>query len=310
MIVVFSEVNDLVTNKVIEWLIHLRKDFVRINSISEIQPGVIFLSNRKNSFTFSVFKKEISYEDITTVWFRKIRPELLYESEIKTLEDKVLFHKETEELLIREYVVYLLSKKAITNTVASFNLNKLIMLSKAAIHGVQIPPTVVTNSNTYLRKFGELNKKVINKTIGNIFNYYDPETNVAYHSQTIPVSFRKKQKFSHSLFQKHCGGDTEIRLYYFKGHYFALAISGNYSSDKRFSDLNNNFFFEFRIPDEYKIKLESLLSDLKILECCIDIILTTDNALTLLDINPCGQFDFVSYYLEKDIPKFIAEKLV
>jgi D-alanine-D-alanine ligase-like ATP-grasp enzyme len=61
---------------------------------------------------------------------------------------------------------------------------------------------------------------------------------------------------------------------------------------------------------DIKIKIKILLKKIKINSGSIDMIVTPANEFYFLEINPTGQFNFLSEYTNSYVEKLIAYKLI
>ena len=195
-------------------------------------------------------------------------------------------------------------------------INKIEVLLRAKSIGILIPNTVVTQTKDELVFFYYQNKSIIVKPISNpIFIYEEDRTLATYTKmlsrddiETIPDTCFPV------LAQKYIDKDFEIRSFYIDGFFYSSAIISqcddmtkidfrNYNLDKP------NRVVPFNLPTEIETKLIKLFNLLKIETCSIDVILN-NGEYYLLDINPVGQYDMVSYPCNYELSEVIANHLI
>jgi len=105
----------------------------------------------------------------------------------------------------------------------------------------------------------------------------------------------------------------ELRVFIFQNIIYSLAIFSQFDSstrtDYRTWDNDKLRFVPYELPNEVKQRLLSLMNTLKLTTGSIDIIVTPNYEYVFLEINPCGQFSFVSSYCNYYIEKEIAQSL-
>jgi len=205
------------------------------------------------------------------------------------------------------------------NKYADNNIDKLHILFLCRQIGIQIPDLIVSNDRNKVLKFIQKHKKVITKSLKNaatLFNY--KENLIQLSSKTILIDeelFNKiADKFSLSLFQKYIDKKYEIRTFYLNGIFKSMAIFSQ-ANEKTKIDFRNydrenpNRLVPYKLPGELEKKLELLMNKLKINSGSIDIIYTPDKEYVFLEINPTGQFQWLSRHCNYNIEKEIAVEL-
>lgn len=194
------------------------------------------------------------------------------------------------------------------------NNNKLKNLLLAKKSGLKVPTTLVTNSKNELKKFISHYKSTITKPIHNGHLYYieDGFYYTCKGTQFIDEHSLSKldSEFSLSLFQQYIEKEIEIRIFFWGKNFYSMAI---------FSQLDDHTKIDYRNYNKEKpnrcvpFSLESTLRD-KIIAFIeqtgldtgsIDMILTPSGEYYFLEVNPTGQFGWLSdscnFYLEKKI---------
>src|SRR5690606_29202165 len=121
-------------------------------------------------------------------------------------------------------------------------------------------------------------------------------------------------EFALTLFQERVSKKYEIRIFFFNQKLYCMAILSQ--SDKSTSiDYRNynrslpNRNIPIKIPDEVRKKVIEFIKASELRTGSIDIIVDENNQYVFLEVNPQGQFDWVSqncnYYIEKDIAEYL-----
>lgn len=304
MIKIITESKDRVSNEVIEYL---------------IAKGVSF--KRINSDIFSSFSETISKADYVNgeiIWHRRafIR---LNPSEIQKY--PFIYNVLDEEDVVNKFIE---KKNCFKNTiyyggyVKESQHNKLYDLYLANKFGLKVPSTLITNVKSELKGFKQIHNKIITKPIKDLIRFRSE--NYIYSS---PGTFLIEEEhfdlleehFAISIFQEYIEKEIEIRVFYFDGFFFSMAIFSQNDEKTKIDFRNYNFekqnrFTPFKLDKVIKKKIKKLLKYKKINTCSIDLILTPENEFVFLEINPQGQFGWLSKNCNYFIEKFIAQKLI
>ena len=120
--------------------------------------------------------------------------------------------------------------------------------------------------------------------------------------------------FFPSLFQVEVKKDYELRIFYLRGDFYAMAIfSQEYemarTDFRKYSGEKPLKCVPYSLPDEIKKKLKKLMDMLSLNTGSIDMIVDTAQKYYFLEVNPSGQFGMTSepcnYYLEKKIAQYL-----
>jgi ATP-GRASP peptide maturase of grasp-with-spasm system len=336
MVLIFSEKNDVSTNKVIDWLIHFNKRFVRVNNtdlygfIKEVR-----LSNNASVITFRFRGESFRLSEITSVWFRRhffqykihekyvayTKDENGYEELIDpTNTDPIRKNLEGEFGVLRDFVFSVLQHcpKVLGHWRENFE-NKLAVLNIAARVGLSIPDTEVIDSKIQLQaKYRRDGGAIITKAL----KYAPP---LLRERLTRPISSYTSEihsdaiasypdHFFWSLVQQKIPKRFEIRAFYLDGHFYSMAIFSQENKQTAIDFRNYdwkrpNRSVPYQLPDDVEQKLNRLMQQLKLNTGSIDLIYTTSGEYVFLEVNPVGQFGMVSrpcnYHLEKKIARFL-----
>ncbi|SDH94993.1 glutathione synthetase, ATP-grasp domain [Chryseobacterium taeanense] len=304
MIKIITESKDQVSNEVIEYL---------------LAAGVRF--RRINSDIFSSFSETISNtkeSECEVIWhrraFKQLNPSEIqkYPFTYKILDEQDVVNKFIEKKNYFENNIYY------GGYIEESQHNKLYDLYLAKKIGLIVPDTIITNKKSELKAFKKDYAKIITKPIKDLIRFRNK--NYIYSS---PGTFLIEQEhidfldenFAISIFQQYIEKEIEIRIFYFDGIFFSMAIFSQNDERTKIDFRNYNYakqnrFIPFKLENTIQKKLKELLKHKKINTCSIDLILTPENEFVFLEINPQGQFGWVSKNCNYYIEKFIAEKLM
>lgn len=195
--------------------------------------------------------------------------------------------------------------------------NKLNNLFIAQKVGLAIPNTLVTTKKEDLLAFyTKHNEQIINKPIhhGHL-SLIDKEDNVKYSSRGTYILEKEKidnleDSFGLSLFQGLVEKETELRVFQLEDKLYTMAIFSQNDEQTKvdFRNYNHetpNRNVPFQLPMKIEKKILKLTKTLGFDTCSMDIILDKNGNYVFLEINPNGQFGWVSkhcnYYLEEKI---------
>jgi ATP-GRASP peptide maturase of grasp-with-spasm system len=320
MILIITEKDDYTTFEVCDWLIKMKKKFIIINENTLFKVELIEINNKKTVLTLNIDGEKYKSNQIKSVWFRRAGIRIQYNS----LNDLYLeneFVNQIEKYIIEEskglvlFIEYFFSEiKSIGSPYKK--LNKLSVLKKANSIGLNTPKTIITTSKKDLKKFIKSNCKVLSKAITENFHFSKKNENY-YHPNVVFDEVNLKfipDFFQITLFQEYIDKKFEIRVFYFNKKCYSMAIFSQ-NNEKTKMDFRNydrenpNRCIPFKLPHEIETKID-LLMEMNELNCgSIDLIYTYGMEYYFLEINPMGQFGWVSHKCNYEIEKKIAEYL-
>ena len=322
-ILIITEHCDKSADIVCQWLYHWKKDYMRLNENDLFNlPITILFDKDKNETFIQVKGQKLSLLKVNTTWFRRgyfmctalgIIPELSTKTN-----DSIIKHLENEGKTLEEFLYFILGQNTCINHPRCYNYNKLIALQEAKKLGFNIPPTIVSVDSNLLKKFTDKFESCISKSIQDLMGIAVNDL-YAYTGKTIRVNKKEINPKGHwySLFQKEIIKKYEIRVFYFLNKIYAMAIFSQMdeksSLDFREVDANGkhpNRMVPFSLPNNITLKIRKLMKTLKLESGSLDFIVTNDNEYYFLEVNPVGQFNFLSeicnYHIEKNIAKMIS----
>ena len=315
MILIIGEHNDVSTDKVCAWLNYYNADFIRVNSYlnSDNILSNIELNNEKLNFQLIINNRIYDLDEIDAIWCRRgyLSITIPNHTSLNLAENNIPkeigWHLQNESDTLNGYFEYVIEQKFHINNKNHYNSNKLIALSTAKKYGLRIPTTLVTRERDVLKEFISENKEVITKNIQDTLSYKDGK--YIFGHCTKDVDHITTDKFFYSLFQNKIISKYELRIFYLNGKFFAhaaLSPSESKSTDIRRSGRKNRYI-PFDIPEDIKTKIKLFMDEMKLESGSIDMIVDENNEYYFLEVNPVGQFGYLSgynnYYIEREIAK-------
>ncbi len=184
--------------------------------------------------------------------------------------------------------------------------------------GLQIPISMLSNSRKKVLDFYKNHGEIITKPLYETVYFRDRFSAVFLKTGKISEDSLKSlpSTFFPSLFQVYVEKDVELRVFYLEEKFYTMAIFSQLDKQtkidfRNYNDENPNRNVPYLLPKEIKKKLKKLMKKLNLNTGSIDLIKTPNKKYVFLEVNPTGQFGFVSkpcnYYLEDEIAKKLIE---
>ena len=313
-----SQMKDATTDLVLLYLAHFGGVFARINIEDQITEFSCYLgeSRLEDRITLSCKDKSININGETRLWYRRGNfsiPKINCEnSELRRhLADEHAIFKS----FLHKHVTY------VGNYDREKHNNKLINLGIARDCGLKIPRTVVTCRKTDLEWLGNNGQGIVCKPIHNGHIYYEEEQELVYSPGIILLNEEKinemPEKFGLSKFQEYISKRIELRIFFIFDNIYAMAIFSQLDEMTKYDFRNYNKEkpnrnVPYNLPFRILSKVKDFISCSGLTTGSIDMILSENNEYVFLEVNPSGQFGWVSancnYYIEKEIATKILTK--
>lgn len=333
MILIISTPFDHATAQVISWLNCFNASWFRINQflVDDKSNAIDFTINLSVDSATRVCctkpSRALNHDLLQTkvVWFRRVHasPPIRAKGNqewIHELNERLTKTKSEEKTALIESLQNSLRDKFWLSSPDTANTNKFKQLVLAQQVGMKIPDTLLTTRKDELLEFNKKNGKTITKALQNI-----PHIRVDkyHHSLMMYTNIITKDdidslpdRFYPSIFQKYLDKSFEIRTFYLNGNFFSCAMftQSNYKTQidfRRYDFERPSRRVPFKLPVDVESKLSNLMTLLSLNTGSIDIIYH-DNEYFFLEVNPVGQFGFVSYpcnyLIEKHVATFLKTK--
>ncbi|MCC7050252.1 MAG: grasp-with-spasm system ATP-grasp peptide maturase [Bacteroidia bacterium] len=313
MILIVSANYESSTSSVAEWLLYYKKKYTIITETNTVSDILCTEYNKgKGGLVITTTSNEqIDFKKISAVWYRRGRFnfERMPQADIDIINEKIA----EEWNIINDILMIKCKEKIYVGDYFKSSLNKIEVLKIAKEVGLNIPDTIITSNK------GEINErsrssKIINKTIGEVIHAVIDKK--VYINRTVEIDAEKlPNTFFPSLFQKLIPKKYELRIFYLKGNFYAMAIFSQKDKKTTVDFRNYNYFIPnrttpYKLPTEIKNKISRLMRQLNLKSGSIDMIVTDEGRFVFLEVNPDGQFGMVSYpcnyFLERRLSKYLA----
>lgn len=326
MIVIHSSANDPSTPEVMDWLAYLKNDekIAYFNDTLTLDHLSIFIGNNKNSKSSIAAKGQLlNINDIKSSWYRRGEFVMPVKSEIKEWAKISATENNCVLNLIDELVF---PYKTSINKFSDVFISKLQCLSLAESMGLSIPATLVTTQFNTLQQFANEMGSIILKPIGTPF--FEIPLNERYiahvvnrvslvsHEQIIALkTLYPENVVQPTLAQEYIEKKWEIRSLYLNNTFYSMAIFSQQNEKTRidFRNYDNerpNRFLPFKLPEEIEERLRNLMAELKINSGSFDIIYTPAKEYVFLEVNPIGQYQWLSHNCNYFVDRAIADTLL
>tara|TARA_B110000090_G_C13389112_1_gene448806 strand:- start:1134 stop:2105 length:972 start_codon:yes stop_codon:yes gene_type:complete len=318
MILIISDENDVSTSEVIRWLDFYNAPWIRLNEDDIII--VHWVTIDEFEFTIKGSSKKLSSKEITSFWYRRGYYNISFDvnfslAKEQTNQKEIIGFLERELKTLKKYIIDIIeSKHGLGSFYENHRINKLTNLSCAKSVGLNTPLTgIFTRKNDLiesLKKHDLITKPLTDGFIqSEDFRYY------GYTSEIKNDDLNDIDDcFFPSVFQEKLIKKFEIRTFYLDGEMFSVAIFSQDDPKTAVDFRNYNRTKPNRTPtvnlnDNLMEQIRELMNKLGYKSGSLDFVVTNDDRVVFLEVNPIGQFEQVSvpgnYYIEKKIAKYL-----
>jgi len=318
MIYIISEKTDLITDLVTEWLSSKKKKFTRIND------DVFLNSTSKIQTSFS---DTSLFKNASKIWQRRGGVNFIPDTLFHNFSNRHVFlnYFNRELNVYNSYLENHLKRKLKSNYIGSLDKeihtdNKLINLEIAKEVGLKIPSSLITSDKEDLQAFYNKYKKIITKDLRGPIdiktrNKHFVSTGVKVVDSQMIAKLDKT--FIPIYVQNFIAKEYEVRVFVFDKQLFSMAIFSQNDKKTQIDYRNYNRQKPNRcvpvlLPKTIEEKIWRFMDKIDMNTGSIDLIVTPQNEYYFLEINPMGQFHWVSancnYYIEEKIAKFLANE--
>lgn len=313
MILIISRENDKSTDEVIGWLKYFNQSIFRINQKQNIRIENFTIKPKLNfRLVCSETKGSIDFDSISVVYYRIGCIDL---SEVSSIPRELIPFFQNERKTVTNLLYLILESKIfrIGSYVSEVNNNKIEDLIIAQSVGLNVPNVLITTARHEVINFLEKNKRVISKPIGNYARFG------AHHRLEIRSLQREEVQalddyFHPALYQEYIEKEYELRTFFVLDQFFSMAILSQNNPKTKFDFRNYDVNYQNRVepitlPVSIKKKLLGFARSKNLTTGSFDLILGKDGNIYFLEVNPSGQFDWLSKRCNYNIEKIIAKTL-
>lgn len=312
MVYIFSETSDLVSDLVIEWLVKLKTPFKRFNDRCFNEATLSIADNPDAS--------------VSKVWQRRgcpnFIPKFIYGNYPNRKSYINYISKETN--VLNAYYEYKLRHRLGKNYIGSLQKeqlnNKLVNLEIAKAIGFSIPKSIITNNKRDLLAFYKANAPIISKDLR--APVHIQTRNKAIVSTGVKLISKEdiealEEYFVPIFIQQYTPKKIEVRAFIICDKLYAMAIFSQNDEQTKvdFRNYNRrkpNRCVPFVFPEKIEQMIWEFMRQTKMNTGSLDFIVTPAGDYVFLEINPMGQFHWLSencnYQIEKAIAAFLSNE--
>lgn len=250
--------------------------------------------------------RQIAVEDVGAVWNRRIRPYTLHDDLQDETARLFAWSESTEALegVWHASDAWWMNPWGLDEAVQ----RKVWQLAVAREVGLAVPRTCVTNDPDEARAFvdSERPNPVIRKAFRNIEQA--PRTTAIVDDEAMRAI--DSVRYAPVIFQEYVPVAVDLRVTVVDGEVLAAAIrsEATHAVDYR-PGLDTAHVTAWDLPDDVTTALLALMDRFGLRYGAIDLRVTPEGRHVFLEVNPAGEFLFVSQRLDLPIPQVIAAAL-
>jgi ATP-GRASP peptide maturase of grasp-with-spasm system len=314
IILILSEANDISTSKVLSFIKSLSTEKVKICFRNE---SIHQLTLNLSLGNINIYSNLFDSVKTSAIWYR--RGNWVINTTIKQTSDEIRDYLGKEWQVIKNILYNLGENKICLGSLKKeFEKNLIQDLINANTAGLDIPELLVTTDKKDLYEFFKKHKKIISKPLD---GYPALNSNNLILSSTGAFIvqeqhfLRLNNNFFPTLFQEYILKSYEIRIFFMKKKIYSMAIFSQLDEKtkidyRNYNPKKPNRNVPYKLPLEIEEKIIQFMHISGLDTGSIDMIKSTDGRYVFLEVNPCGQFDWLStncnYYLEKKIAHYLA----
>jgi len=316
MILILTERNDKSVFRVCEWLEFLNTKYTLIFDEDTLDILSLNVSDGGVKFVYKVRGEIVDYDLISAVWWR--RTDFFLKKVIDDNKDENIRSIKLMEIdefqSYNAFIHYLFSLKPSIGNRLKYPINKLQSLIVASKNGIKIPTTSICYNKKQLKEKMEC-YNVITKPVKDFLPYEHNDQFHILYTQPINVDTLANipEQFNYSLIQNCIEKDFEIRVFVFGEMIFSMAIHSQFSPSTKHDFRTYEEwvpYTPYEISKNTKKKILSFMKDMNLETGSLDFIVSKNEEIIFLEVNPVGIFDMVSVPCNYNIEKKIAEYLI
>lgn len=289
---------------------HLKMPSVVVDTASfPVALGLsALLGHNEESFHFVLPEtgEKLYLDKVGAVWYRRIRP-YGFHADLSNHTARLFAWSEANEALLG--VWYSLNCFWMNSPMADeISQRKIKQLQVARAVGLSIPDTLVTNEPDLAQEFIE--RQGVGQVVCKAFRNIAEAPRETHLIRSEDLSLLNSVRYAPVIFQRFVPAILDIRITIVEDDIFAASISSDaqYMTDYR-SGLNTAKVEPYKLPTNIADKLLQLMRTFEVNYGAIDMRLTPDGDYVFLEINPAGEYLFISQRTNQPIPAAIAASL-
>lgn len=309
------------TDDVIDWLDALGGEWIRLNGedLAGRESFDIKLDGCCNDAEFRIADCVVRPKNVRAIWFRRwhlFRDFPVPDLETPDLRSAVDRHLGREMRALTEVLYGLFSNAAWLTSPSETRVSKLAMLQLAAQAGLLVPSSLVTSRKTSLQAFKDRHGRIITKCVGDVEVF--PHAGRSWGLYTAELTQADidstPEAFFPTLVQERVEKCYEVRAFFLGAEFYSMAIFSQDDAQtredfRRYNLARPNRNVPYLLPDQTLVAARTFVRSAGLSTGSIDFVRTPDGRHVFLEVNPGGQFGFVSrhcnYFLEKRVARHL-----
>lgn len=318
MILILSKAShELSTDKVVAYLEKYNASYLRINGADLLQPGAVYI-DLNNQLTIKGVP--VDAEAVNVVFNRRWydQNEVVID-DLPSQYDSIPTHQVQDELLGEFFSLSQYIKSKFQHAIwipERKSVNKLKVLETAHKIGLNIPKTFVCSRKSDLIAIRKTYPNLITKAIGDLLPLKSEKRLLSFLTKAIDdkVIAAMPETFFPSLIQEQLPKEYEIRIFYFYGAIYSMAIFSqrDTTTSVDFRNYNHekpNRTVPYQLPKWLEDLIRTFMDAIHLNTGSLDFIFFQDQYF-FLEVNPVGQFGMVNHPCGYDLYDIIAQQLI
>jgi glutathione synthase/RimK-type ligase-like ATP-grasp enzyme len=292
-----------------EVLTHLTRESVVIDTASfpvSLGLSVAMNDEREDLQCALPSGQRIRLCQVGSVWYRRISPYGFHE-DLRDPTARLFAWSEANEALLG--VWYSLGAWWMNPPLADeVSQRKIRQLQVARQVGLTIPDTVVTNEPDVAQMF--VQQHGIGRVVRKAFRNIAQAPRETHLLRAEDLDLLDSVSYTPVIFQEYVPADMDLRVTVVEDDVFAAAVTSEsrYAADYR-PGLASATVVPYDLPDDVTGKLHALMNAFGLKYGAIDLRLTPDGDHVFLEVNPAGEYLFISGRTGQPISQAIAASL-
>lgn len=322
-LLILSKSRDIAVEATMNWLRYYFKIPVfRITDACDLEMNSFAIENYECLILNNKYKHTLQLSAIQSIWihgFIALNKQVQFSDPELQLAVSDNITKDYNAILFP--MIYQLCQSENVRWLGEFEspYQKIYQLIAAKAAGLDIPESFIVTDKKFLMQMGDPGNYITKSLdysvyVDTVKTHVSGQRTQVLNAATVSVM---KERFYASYIQSKVEKKYELRVFFFRDKFYAMAIFSqkdertkidfrNYNTDKP------NRFVPYVLPQKIKQKLKKLIRKLNISSGSIDILVDQLNRYFFLEINYSGQFSFVSsncnYHIEFDLAQYFSHE--
>jgi len=321
-ILIFTQQEERSSDDVILWLQTLDCHVDRLN-LDDLILGMHVDSNRHILFYHN---KSVDLQQYDAIWCRRSGGTSFGHYNNNSVQEQYnKYFIQYEFQALYKYLDAVVASKKNINKLSDWENDKLTQLMLAKQAGFNVPDwriiSDVRSLKAYIKESGIVITKALNIPFFEV-NTQEINCSVNYGTNLVDEasvnSFEKERGhyFYPTFFQKYIEKAYELRVFYLDGQMYAMAIFSQKNSRTKVDFRNYdrelpNRTVPYKLPEVLKDTIRKFMKSAGLNSGSLDLIYAPEKEYFFLEVNPAGQYKWLStacnYYIEKDIAHYLYE---